>query len=39
MAYYKQGDATSAKAHLQRAVAANVSFGGLDEAREVLAKL
>lgn len=39
IAFYKKGDLSSAKTHLQKALDAKISFAGIEEAREVLAKL
>jgi tetratricopeptide (TPR) repeat protein len=39
LALYKKGDMESAKTHLQQAVDAKVNFAGIEEAKEILAKL
>ena len=39
MALYKQGDAKSAKTHLQLAVDAKLDFPGIEEANGILAKM
>jgi tetratricopeptide (TPR) repeat protein len=39
MALYRQGDVKSAKAHLRRAVEAKTAFAGIDQARDVLARM
>jgi predicted Zn-dependent protease len=39
IAYYKVGQTTEAKTHLQKAIASQKTFQGLEEARSVLAQL